>query len=241
MPQDERPVAQPLHQQVRDLLMARITSGEWGPGTYLPPEIRLAESLGVAVGTLRKALLELARDGVVVRRQGKGTVVSSHDSDAALFRFFNLRRPDGSRLRPESRVLTRSCRPAEAAEATALGLNKGARVICITRLREGDGAPIIFEQILLDAARFGELETRPELLPNTLYQLYQTRFGATVHRAREQVVAVSAEGRCAAALGLAPGTPLLRIRRIALDYAGMPLELRLSWVHTSAICYQTEI
>jgi GntR family transcriptional regulator len=237
----ERPVAQPLHQQLRDLLMARITSGEWGPGTYLPPETRLAESYGVAVGTLRKALLDLARDGVVVRRQGKGTVVSSHDSDAVLFRFFNLRRPDGSRLQPESRVLSRSRRPAAPDEAEALGLAAGAPVICITRVREGDGVPIIFEHIVLDAARFAELDTRPELLPNTLYQLYQTHFGATVHRARERLDATAAEGRCASELGLAPGTPLLRIRRIAFDYAGTPLEFRISWVHGSAVCYQTEV
>lgn len=236
-----RPTAQPLHRQLRDLMMARIDAGEWSPGTYLPPETRLADDYGVAVGTLRKALLDMAAEGLVVRRQGKGTVVASHDSDAVLFRFFSLRRADGSTLRPESRVLSRVRRAATAPEAQALGLGTGAAVICIARVREGDGTPVIYEHILLDAARFGALEHAPALLPNTLYQLYQTDFAATVHRAREQITAASATGACATELGVPPGAPLLRIHRVALDYSGAPIELRLSWVSTARLHYSAEL
>ncbi len=237
----QRPIAQPLHRQLHDLMVARIATGEWSPGTYLPSETRLAEDYGVAVGTLRKALLDLAAEGVVVRRQGKGTVVASHETDAVLFRFFNLRRADGSRLRPESRVLGRERRTATAQEIAPLGLTEGADVICVTRVREGDGTPIIYEHVILDAVRFGALETVPDSLPNTLYQLYQAQFGATVHRAQEAVVAAAARGRCAAELGVAEGTPVLQITRIALDYNGTPIELRVSWVATEALHYHTEV
>jgi GntR family transcriptional regulator len=231
----------PLHRQLRELLMARIDAGEWSPGTYLPPETRLADDYGVAVGTLRKALLDMAAEGVVVRRQGKGTVVASHDSDAVLFRFFNLRRPDGSTLHPESRVLARERRSATQPEATALELEVGADIICITRVREADGTPIIYEHILLSAARFGALERAPELLPNTLYQLYQTDFGATVHRAREKITVASASDTCATELGLQAMAPVLHIHRIALDYNDSPIELRLSCVDTTSLYYQTEV
>ncbi|MCC5955638.1 MAG: GntR family transcriptional regulator [Natronohydrobacter sp.] len=237
----QRPVAQPLHRQLRDLMMARIEAGEWSPGTYLPPETRLAEEYGVAVGTLRKALLDLASEGVVVRRQGKGTVVASHDSDAVLFRFFNLRRADGSTLRPESRVLARERRKARADEAQALGVKAGTEVLCITRVREGDGVPILYEHILLDAARFGALEHLPEVLPNTLYQLYQTEYAATVHRAREEITVDFATPDCARELGLPSGAPLLHIRRVALDYSDAPIELRLSWVSTANLHYRVEV
>ncbi len=236
-----RPIAQPLHRQLRDLIIARIESGEWSPGTYLPPETRLAEEYGVAVGTLRKALLDLASEGVVQRRQGKGTVVASHDSDAVLFRFFNLRRADGTTMRPESRVLGRERLRANAEDARALGLAANADVIRIIRVREGDGEPILYEHILLDAERFASLETTPEILPNTLYQLYQSEFGATVHRAQEHLRAVAAEAGCARELGTTPGAPLLEIRRLALDYTGGPIELRQSWVKTSALVYHAEI
>jgi GntR family transcriptional regulator len=237
----DRPIAQPLHRQLRDLMMARIERGEWSPGTYLPPETRLAEEYGVAVGTLRKALLDLAAEGIVARRQGKGTVVTSHDSDAVLFRFFNLRRRDGTTLHPESRVLSRVQRAATEAEAQALSLGQGAQVICITRVRDGDGTPILYEHIVLAAARFGRLLTAPEILPNTLYQLYQTEFAATVHRAREQLTIDKAEPTCAVHLDVAPNSSLLHIRRIALDYNDAPIELRLSWVNTSLVVYEATV
>ncbi|TVP69692.1 MAG: GntR family transcriptional regulator [Rhodobacteraceae bacterium] len=237
----DRPIAQPLHRQLRDLIVARIESGEWSPGTYLPPETRLADEYGVAVGTLRKALLDLAAEGVVQRRQGKGTVVASHDSDAVLFRFFNLRASDGSMLRPESRVLARARVAIDITDAQDLGLPPGAAVIRITRVRDLGGAPILYEHILLDAARFGQLATHPEVLPNTMYQLYQNEMNATVHRAREALSAVRAEGACARELGLAEGTPVLQIRRIALDYNNAPVELRLSWVNTARLHYEAMV
>lgn len=237
----DRPTAQPLHRQLRDLMMARIERGEWSPGTYLPPETRLADEYGVAVGTLRKALLDMAAEGIVVRRQGKGTVVASHDSDAVLFRFFNLRRPDGTTLRPESRVLSRLHRTATQAEAQALSLPHNAPVICITRVREGDGTPIIYEHIVLAAERFGRLLTAPEVLPNTLYQLYQTDFAATVHRAREQITVAQAEAECARELDVRAGTGLLHIRRVALDYTDAPIELRVSWVNTAQVVYEAVV
>lgn len=236
-----RPVSQPLHQQLRDLMLARIESGEWSPGTFLPSETRLAEEYGVAVGTLRKALLDMAAEGLVQRRQGKGTVVSSHDSDAVLFRFFNLRREDGTTFHPESRVLDRARRSATPQEAGALGLAPESDVICITRVRDGDGVPLIYEQVVLDAARFGSLLTTPDPLPNTLYQLYQTEFSASVFRALEQVTACAADPDCARALDLAAASPILRVHRVAVDYNSAPLELRVSYINTSAVHYHAEV
>ncbi len=241
MQMTDRPVSQPLHRQLRDLMMARIEGGEWPPGTYLPPETRLAQDYGVAVGTLRKALLDLAAEGVVQRRQGKGTVVASHDSDAVLFRFFNLRHRDGSVMRPESRVLSRTVEAAAPDDAARLGLAAGAALIRITRVREVDGVPILHEHILLDATRFARLEHAPEILPNTLYQLYQTEFGATVHRAQETLRAIAADPVCAHELGVTPGTPLLEITRLALDYNAAPIELRLSRVRTDSLYYKADV
>jgi len=241
MNDQRRPVAQPLHRQIHGMLLDRIEAGEWSPGTYLPSETRLASDYGVSVGTLRKALLDLAAEGVVVRRQGKGTVVASHDSDAVLFRFFNLRRADGSRVRPESRVLRRGIRTATAEESGALALAPKEKVVHIERVREADGTPIIHEDITLGCARFEALARTPAVLPNTLYQLYQSEFGLTVHQAEEHIRAVRAGERTAELLGLAPDTPLLLIRRIARDYQGNPLEVRVSRVATDAFPYVTSL
>lgn len=234
---DRRPVALPLHRQLRALILERIEAGDWAPGTYLPAETKLAEDYGVSVGTLRKALQDLAAEGVLVRRQGRGTVVASHEGDEALFRFLNLRRADGSRVRPESRVLARARRPASPEEAAGLGLAPGDPVVAIRRIREIDGTPAIFEEIAVAAARFPGLEARPELLPNTLYHLYQRSHAATVHQAEERLAAVTAGTEAAAALGVAPGAALLQVLRVAADYQGTPLERRLSLIRSDDLRY----
>jgi GntR family transcriptional regulator len=209
----QRPIALTLHRQLRDLIVARIESGEWSPGTYLPSETRLADDYGVAVGTLRKALLDLAAEGVVQRRQGKGTVVASHDSDQVLFRFFNLRRADGSFLRPESRVLDRRRAPRARTRPRRSGSTRARTCSHHPRPRRRRHGPSSTSTSSSTPRASARSRPAPDPLPNTLYQLYQSQFGATVHRARETITATPATEPCAGELGLPPGAPLLRIRR----------------------------
>lgn len=235
------PTFQPLYKQIKDLLLERIASGEWPPGTFIPSEAALAASYNVSVGTLRKALDELVSDNVVVRRQGKGTAVATHDADRALFRFFNVVRRDGERSLPVSRVLSRRRRTATAAERDALELAYGAEVIHIRRVRELAGSPTLLEDIVLDADTFAALESQPEVLPNTLYQLYQHQYGATVAHADEQLVAVTAGEQDAAHLGVELGDPLIEIRRVASNYQNAPIELRISRLTTKEYCYASRL
>ena len=70
------PDFRPLYVQVMEIISKRIEKGEWGPGEVLPAEPKFAEELGVSQGTVRKALDNIARKKIVVRRQGRGTFVA---------------------------------------------------------------------------------------------------------------------------------------------------------------------
>jgi DNA-binding GntR family transcriptional regulator len=63
----------PLYQKVRAILLDRIASGKYAPGDRLPSEGVLAEDLGVHRLTVRRALDELSREGLLRARQGAGT------------------------------------------------------------------------------------------------------------------------------------------------------------------------
>ena len=69
----------PLHERIRDVLASRITSKKWPLGTMIPPEQAIAAELGVALGTVRRALGSLVDKGLVERRQGVGTFVKRAD------------------------------------------------------------------------------------------------------------------------------------------------------------------
>ena len=67
----------PLYERVRQAIVASIDDGTYSPGERLPSESRLAEDLGVNRLTVRRAIEELSRAGVVESRQGSGTFVSA--------------------------------------------------------------------------------------------------------------------------------------------------------------------
>jgi GntR family transcriptional regulator len=222
--------SRPLYAQVRERLIERIRSGEWKPGQLIANEFEIAAEFGVSQGTARKAIGDLASEGLVVRRQGRGTFVVEHTPAHVLFRFFNLFDADGAAVVPDSRDVRSSVAHASSEEHEALGLDAGARVIRITRVRTRDGAPFIAETIALPEALFQGLAEQAEM-PNTLYDLFQKAYGVLVTRTDDRLSAVAADTETAAALGIVPGTPLLRIGRIAFGLDDKPVEWRVSLCH----------
>src|SRR5947207_2870525 len=173
--------SRPLYARVRERLIERIRSGEWKPGQLIANEFEIAAEFGVSQGTARKAIGDLAAEGLVVRRQGRGTFVVEHTPAHVLFRFFNLFDEAGIAVTPDSRSITVGPAPAGREERKALGLDEPARVIRITRIRTRNGSPFIAETIALPEALFPGLAERKEM-PNTLYDLFQRAYGVLVTR-----------------------------------------------------------
>ena len=226
----------PLYAQVRERLIGRIRSGEWKPGQLIANEFEIAAEFGVSQGTARKAIGDLASEGLVVRRQGRGTFVVEHTPAHVLFRFFNVFDETGAAVIPDSRDTKASLAAASTAERNALGLEQQARVIRITRTRTRNGAPLISETIALPEALFPGLVERPDM-PNTLYDLFQKAYGVLVTRIDDRLSAAASDAETAAVLGVAPGAPLLRIDRIAFGIDDKPIEWRVSLCHLAGAHY----
>ena len=232
----------PLYVQIKELLVARVTKGEWAPGDIIPSEMQLARELNVSQGTVRKAVTELVENNVLLRRQGRGTFVATHDYNRALFHFFHIVSNSGVKVLPECKTLSCRRRRASRLEASILNLSSRAPVVCIERVRNLENQPTILETIVLPAELFGDLgKSKAYSLPNALYQLYETQFGITIHRAEEQLRAVAATDHDAMFLDVEVGSPLLEIERIALTLDGTPAELRVSRCETSKHHYQNTV
>lgn len=232
--------ARPLYAQLRARMIQRMIAGEWPAGALLPSEFRLAQEFGVSQGTVRKALDSLAAENLVVRRQGRGTFVAEHDDHRALFHFFHLVGADGGRRLPESRVLSVRAGSAGRAEAERLHIARGDAVLRIRRVRSLDGRPAIVETITVAQALFPGLADQASI-PNTVYDLFERRWGVTIARAVERLSAIAADERDAALLGIAPGAPLLEIDRTALALDGRPVEWRVSRCLTTNHRYEVEL
>jgi len=230
--------SRPLYAQVRELLLARIQMGDWGPGAALPNEFDLAREMGVSQGTVRKALDGLTQDHILVRRQGRGTFVVEQTPANELFRFFNLYdNKSGAQILPDSRDARVTSGKARALEFARLQLEKGAQVVRIERLRTHDGLPFIAETIVLPDLLFPGLAAM-KYVPNTLYDLFQKSYGVMVARTDERLEAVGATKRDANALNIAEGAPLLRVDRVTYSIDGRPVEWRLSLCHLDGAHYR---
>ena len=243
MPSPSRPTAalppdRPLYEEVRAHLTEGIAEGRWKAGEAIPSEGELAAHFGVAIGTIRKAVDNLVAQGALVRRQGKGTFVTAHDGRRLMFHFFHIVGADGSRAYPEVRTVSFERGRAGAAEAAALAVPRDERVIRIRNVLSLDGHPVVVDDLTLPAALFPGLTERIfAARDNTIYHLFQSRYGINVLRTDERLRAVLAAGAPASLLGVAAGSPLLEIRRVALTFRDRPVELRVSLVNTAAHVY----
>jgi GntR family transcriptional regulator len=216
----------PLYRQVKDAFVKRMSDGIWPAGHLLPSETQLAAELGVSQGTVRKALDELEAENLVVRQQGKGTFVAQHDEKRILFQFFKLVPDDGIARFPDSIVLSAGLHVATHAEREGLGLEPGAKVARVRRVRAIDGEPMILETLSLPDALFPGITDQP--VPNSLYSYYAERFGVTIAHAREQLKAVTLTADEGAILGRPAGHPALRVQRVAQALDARAVEWRIS-------------
>lgn len=238
----KKPKFFPLYHQVKASLIKRISSGEWPPGTFLPSETALAEKYGVSQGTLRKALIELTNDRCLVRYQGKGTAVATFESDQGLFRFLRICGKDGKKVQPISLPISAEVGAATPDETKELKIASNGAVYRIERVRLIEGQPVINEVITLPLETFPGIDSiGASNLPNTLYDLFHKRYSIIVALVQERLDAVAASSTDAKRVKVSVGDPLLRIRRLAFDLQGTPIELRDSRCRTDCCEYTNEI
>lgn len=231
--------APPLYRVVIDTIVARIASGELPPGAMLPSEQQLGTELGVSQGTARKALIDLEARGLVQRAQGRGTFVTIQTPDRALFNFFRLRGADGARPAPVLEHQEIAARAATRAETRVLH-DGPRRVFEIARVRSLPGEDRVFEVATVPQALFPGLMDRAPL-PNTLYVFYQQAYSCIVVRADERLSTRPAKAQTAERLGVAPGTPLLRVERVAYDALDRAVERRVSDIYATAHSYDVTL
>jgi len=232
----------PLYKEVKRLLTQSLAEGEWQPGVPLPAEVRLGELYRVSIGTVRKAIDELVAERILVRHQGRGTFVAGHNARRRLFHFFHIVPADGEREQPETELLSFERAKADADSAGRLNIAQGATVFRIRNLLRLAGKPVVLDEITLPAERFPRLSEKVfRERDSTIYQLYQERYGINVVRSAERLSAALADRSSAKLLGIPIGSPLLRIKRTALTYQNMPVELRISLVNTAKHEYFSDL
>lgn len=224
----------PLYRVVKRSLLSAIESGSCPPGETLPSESEIASAMRVSIGTLRRAVDELAAEHILVRRQGRGTFVATHGTDRFLFQFFHIERSDGLREPPQVDLVSFERLRVDDEPAEALQLRAGDPVIQIENRLRLQGGAVIYDRLTLPSILFkGLTEKRFRERSGTIYQLYQVDFGITVLRAKERARASAADRNAVRVLSLPFGQPVMQVRRTALTFGDRPVEYRISIINTA--------
>jgi len=191
---------------------------------------------------VRKAVDSLADENILIRRQGKGTYVATHEAEVIKRRFLRLTAVDGKKELLQSELISCVRSKADASIATLLNIKTNAATIEIKRLLTFSGRPLIYDYIIVPAASFKGLYGTKVIERNgSMYSMYESQFGVRMIRAEERLKAVAADKQVASALGLKVGFPLLGIERISFTYGDKPMEWRLGLCITDDHHYLSEL
>ena len=231
------------YQEVKQKITEDLVRGRYLMGQALPAEKDLAKELDVSIGTLRKAVDELVAEGIVVRRQGRGTYVAEHDLKRLLYYFFHVVKHDADKkVNPRVELVSLTSAVATKEEASKLQIKEGAAVWRLVNCLYLEDKCVMIDQITLDKKRFQKLNRADYInREGSIYQLYQMKYGQTVVRSSERLRAGLAGKQFSEWLGVKPDSPVLIIRRVALGIQDEPLEWRVSTLNTTQHEYFSEL
>lgn len=212
------------YRQVKDHVLDDIAGGRLRPGDRVASEHELVARLGVSRMTVNRALRELADEGHVVRRAGRGTFVADARARSHVLEVRNIAAEIRGRGHTHAtRVLRHESRPAEAALAAKLQLRAGDIVYHSLVVHLEDGVPIQLEDRHVNAALVpGYLEA--DLERTTANEILSAR--APLEHVEHVIRAEAADAGARRWLALAPGEPCLVIERRTWS-AGRPVSVAL--------------
>jgi GntR family histidine utilization transcriptional repressor len=204
-------VAKPRYQQLREMIIRRISDGELLPLDRVPSENELVESMQVSRMTANRALRELTSEGYVDRIAGRGTFVADFRARSHLLEVQNIadeiaRRGHSHR----SEVLRQSRQHARGEIARALHVDQGSRIFHLLLVHYENGVPVQVEDrhVLADFA--------PDCLAQDFSQLTPSAYltGIAPLAEAEQVVRAASPNRAIQKhLQMKPGEPCLVVIR----------------------------
>jgi GntR family transcriptional regulator len=221
--------ALPLYHQVAGVLRQRIEDGIYPVGGKLLSEDELATEFEVSRATIRQAVGELVMEGLVVRRQGRGTYVEARDTNVLQQRF---RGSLGDLINESQRAKTRNVDVAHDAPipmhiAEALQLESPQQGTIVKRTRTIDGQPFALTVTYLPPD-LGKTITPAGLRRKALMELLMDT-GISLSSASQSIRAQLADLEVCSQLDVELGAAVLFVERIVHDTTGRPVEYVRSW------------
>lgn len=220
----------PFYFQLKRILVQEISTGRWEPDNQIPSEPEICRHFGVSRTTVRQALAEMEKEGVIRREKGRGTFVSQAYPELWFLQssqgFYDEAERRGHVV--VSRLIRRELTQLPGFAAEALGVEVGAEGVILERLRWVDDRVVMYVvNYLVQSLAPAVMEA--DLVNGSLYRALAERAGLSVAGGRRVVEAVTAEDDLAGLLEVDEGSPLLFVESVAWDGSLTPVEFYRAW------------
>lgn len=230
-----------LYALLRDDLRARILDGRLKPHDKLPSESELTDQHGVSRITVRQALNDLQKEGLIVKLHGKGAYVSHPRAAQSLNRLQGL--SEALSLQGQtvnSKRLSMKKLSAPAAVARQLQLEPASEVYQLMMLRYLDREPLSVNCSYLPLAT-GEKLARADISSRDFIDLFEHEFGMKVEQAQLEISARRADAREARWLKIETGDPVLQVERLLCASNAQPLQIETAVYRADAFSYKLNL
>lgn len=163
----------PLYAQLMKEIKDMIQNGQYKAGDQIPTEIELSQQYQVSRITVRRTIEELCMQGVLVKRQGKGTFVEAPKIYRMIEKDNNISFSESCHAngrKPSSHVLSCGLEEAEEWQNNFLKLAGDKTLYHIERVLSADDLPIIYEHIYIPAGYVPDLQVQ-KLEDGSLFRL----------------------------------------------------------------------
>ena len=231
----------PLYSQLREKLRERILDGTYAAHQQLPTESELTQGYKVSRITVRQALSDLQKEGLLFKIRGKGSFVSKAKAFQDLARlqgFGEAMHRHG--YETYNRLIGLKTLRAPKAVAARLGLKAGESACEIRRVRFLNREPISFD-VTYVRNDLGERLAKEDLATRDIFAIIENDYRIALGEAELHIEATTADPSLARLLGIEEGAPILRIERLTLTAAGEPLDFEYLYYRGDAFQYRLRV
>ena len=214
----------PLYYQLEQALRSLIASGSWQPGSLICSERELMHAAGISRATVRQALGNLMREGLLERVHGRGTFVARPKLEQEMRSVYSFAEQMGVRgLELKDRLLQRHRVPAAADLAALLAVVPGTPLIHLKRVRSLGGTPLMLDSSYVPYHLCPGLLDEPFESP--LYRMLADRYDLPPVHCSDVLEPVLADETQAHLLEIDPGVPLMFLERVTFTRGDVPIHV----------------
>lgn len=228
----------PLYKQLKDTLASDIRNAKYPRGSRMLSEQELEEKYNVSRITVRRAMSELCEEGLLIKKQGKGTFVTGNEISAdmgKLLGFHDYMESHGKKV--DSKVLEKSIIRIKPAIAREMMIEEDDDVFYMKRLMCTDGIPMMIDNCYIPLKRLPGFDEKFKD-DDSIFRIMRSEYGIKFGKYYKVLKVKKANKDMAVLLDCPAGEPVFDLYKISYDNNGIPMHLSISYIKGENTSYK---